>query len=196
MADLEITERLLAARRGDEGALDALLPVIYDSLRAMAHHRLGTRSADRTLDTTSLVHEAYLKLFDPARLDVRDRRHFFAVASIAMRQIVIDHARRRSAARRGGGAVHLPLDEERIAVDRDAELLLSLDEALARLASVSERLARVVELRFFAGLSVEEVADVLDVDARTVKRDWRKARALLHEALECGRAEGDGEPHG
>lgn len=194
MADLDITERLIAARAGDPGALNALLPAVYDALRAMAHRRLGSRSGDRTLDTTSLVHETYLRLFDPARADLRDRRHFFAVAAIAMRHIVIDHARRRTAARRGGGAAHVPLDEERIVVDRDAELLLSLDEAVTRLASVSERLARVVELRYFAGLSVEETADVLGVDARTVKRDWRKARALLHESLARVPAEEHGEP--
>ncbi len=183
MAAADITRQLVALRGGDRGALDGLLPAVYDSLKAMAHRRLGLRASDRTLDTTSLVHEAFLKLFDQTQVELQDRRHFFAVASIAMRQIVIDNARRHAAAKRGGGAPHLPLDDAAIAVDRDAELLVSLDEALSRLSRVNERSARVVELRWFAGLSVEETAEVLEVDPRTVKRDWRKARALLHEAL-------------
>ncbi len=194
MAAADITRQLVALRRGDRGALDGLLPAVYDSLKVMAHHRLGARSADRTLDTTALVHEAFLKLFDQTQVELQDRRHFYAVAAIAMRQIVVDHARRRAATKRGGGAVHLPLDEADIAVDRDAELLVSLDEALSRLSRVSERLARVVELRWFAGLSVEETAEVLDVDGRTVKRDWRKARALLHEAL-TGQSPGGDDEH-
>lgn len=183
MSEADITRQLLALREGDRAAESALLPVVYDSLRAMAHRRLGGRSPDGTLDTTSLVHEAYLRLFDQTRVDLRDRRHFFAVAAIAMRQIVIDHARRHAAAKRGGGLAAVPFDDARIAIERDAEALVSLDEALSRLAGVSERLARVVELRFFTGLSVEETAEVVGVDARTVKRDWRKARAFLHEAL-------------
>jgi RNA polymerase sigma factor (TIGR02999 family) len=139
-----------------------------------------------TLDTTALVHEAYVKLADRSRPPFNDRRHFLSVAALAMRQIVVDYARERAAQKRGGAASHVALDEmsdSPIDVDAQAMELVALDAALDRLASVDERLTRVVELRFFAGLSIDETAGVLDVSTATVKRDMRAARAFLHSEM-------------
>lgn len=178
----DITRLLVSLREGHREAWNDLFPLVYEELRAIARRRTASGS-DRTLGTTALVHEAYLKLFDRTRLTVNDRKHFFALAARAMRQILIDHARRRGAAKRGGDLRRLDLDDATIAVDDRAGELLALDEALQRLARLDERMARVVELRFFGGLSVEETAEVLEVDPRTVKRDWRKARAVLYQEL-------------
>jgi RNA polymerase sigma factor (TIGR02999 family) len=179
----EITDLLARARGGDRKALDRLMPLVYQELHAMAHARLrGSR--DATLNTTALVHEAYLKLFDHTRLTLTDRSHFFAVAALAMRQIVVDHARRQAALKRGGG--DRPIELDRDVPDLVAgrwDDVLSLEEALGQLAQLDPRLARIVELRFFAGLSVEEVAEVVERDPRTVRRDWRKAKALLQHTL-------------
>ena len=179
----EITQLLRALREGGDGAIAALLPLIYEELHAMAHRRLTPGARELTLDTTALVHETYIRLFDRSQLDWQDRRHFFSVAAIAMRQIIVDHARRRGAAKRGGALQRVDLDASHLAVDEQAEEILALNEALSRLARLDERLARIVELRFFGGLSVEEVAEVMEMSERTVKRDWRKARALLHQAM-------------
>jgi RNA polymerase sigma factor (TIGR02999 family) len=176
----DITHLLIAVREGETGARERLLPRVYEQLRAIARHRL---TPGATLSATELVHEAYLKLFDQTRLSLNDRRHFFSVASMAMRQVVVDHARKRVSAKRGGGMRRLDLDDVDLPVeDRIAEIL-SIDEALRRLAQLDERLVRVVEMRFFGGLTVEETAEALGVDPRTVKRDWRKARALLYREL-------------
>lgn len=183
----EITHLLHELRGGRREALDQLLPLVYGELRSLARRRLGG-AGPATLGTTELVHEVFLKLFDREALSLNDRRHFFAVVAVAMRQIVVDHARRRAAHKRGGGLRRLDLEDADLAVDDHAEEILSLDEALVRLKDVDERLARVVELRFFAGLTVEETAEVLEVDPRTVKRDWRKARMLLLESLGGGPA--------
>ena len=177
----DITAWLLRLSAGESAAKDQLLPAVYDELRAIAHRRLSV--AGRALDTTELVHEAYLKMFDRTRLSLVDRRHFFAVAATAMRQILVDRARAWGRAKRGGGAVRLDVDPATLPTEDRIETILSLDDALRRLSTVDERLARVVELRFFGGLSVEETAEVLEVDPRTVKRDWRKARALLYGIL-------------
>jgi RNA polymerase sigma factor (TIGR02999 family) len=179
----DITRILQELKGGADGALETLMPLVYDELRAMAHRRLSPGARDVTLDTTALVHEAYLRLFDRARLDWNDRRHFFSVAAIAMRQIVVDHARKRTAAKRGGALQRVDLDSTNLAVDAQAEEIVALNEALSRLSRLDERLAKVVELRFFAGLSVEEVAEVMETSERTVKRDWRKASALLYRAI-------------
>ena len=184
MSSEEITRLLVSIRAGDRGALNELLPLVYRELHGMAHRALGPAGRDATLNTTALVHEAFLRLHDRAGLTLQDRKHFFSVAAIAMRQIVIDQARRRTAQKRGGGARHVDLEDADVPVDDRAEELLALDDALSRLSRLDERMARVVELRFFGGLSVEETAEVLEVDPRTVKRDWRKARAILHAALE------------
>ena len=184
MSSEEITRLLVSIRGGDRGALNALLPLVYRELHGMAHRALGPGSQDATLNTTALVHEAFLRLHDQAGLSLQDRKHFFSVAAIAMRQIVIDHARRRAARKRGGGVRPISLEDVDVPVDDGAEELLALDDALSRLSTLDERMGRVVELRFFGGLSVEEAAEVLDVDPRTVKRDWRKARAILYAALQ------------
>ena len=179
----EITERLLAIRQGDRDALNHLVPLVYERLRKIAHARLAGRGPGASLDTTALVHEAYLKLVDQSRVEWRDRGHFFAVAATAMRQIVVDRARRHGAAKRGAGVRPVLLDEEGPGVGARAEEILALDQALGMLSSLSERMVKMVELRFFAGLSIEETAEALGVDARTVNRDWRAARALLYRAL-------------
>lgn len=183
MEQEEITQLLISARGGDRESLNALLPLVYDDLHAMAHRSLLSQRSDQTLNTTSLVHETFLKLFDRARLDARDRRHFFCVAAMAMRQIIIDNARRQLSQKRGGEIHHVDLDATDVPIQDRAQELVALDQALTRLVELDERLGRVVELRFFGGLTVEETAEILDVDARTVKRDWRKARAVLYLAL-------------
>ena len=179
----EITHLLVSISQGDRYALNRLIPLVYTELRALAHRQLARIRPGDTLQTTALVHEAYFKLLGTARPEWHDRRHFFAVASRAMRQISVDYARRQTAQKRGGDAPPLTLDEQRLPVaDRAPELVL-LDQALTELESLSERPARVVELRFFGGLSVEETAAVLDVSERTVKREWQKARAFLFDSL-------------
>ncbi|MGH9379995.1 MAG: sigma-70 family RNA polymerase sigma factor [Thermoanaerobaculia bacterium] len=178
----ELTELLHAWSHGDKGAADILFPLVYDELRQLARRQLGGRRG-QTLDTTGVVHEAYLKLVDPSRISIRDRGHFFCLAARAMRQILIDHARRRLAAKRGGGAFHGDLDGGRVGLVERAEELLALDEALEHLARFDPESARTVELRFFAGLSVDEAAEALSVSARTVKRNWARARAFLHREL-------------
>ena len=182
-----VTQLLADARGGDRGAMDRLFSLVYDELRVHAHRRrLFQGGGDEMLNTTALVHEAYLKMTEPASLSYQDRGHFFAVAARAMRQILVDAARRRKALKRGGGAAVEVLDEARVGVDDHAADVLALDLALTQLATLDERLSKLVELRFFAGLSVEETAEVLELSPRTVKRDWRKARALLYDALQHG----------
>jgi len=176
-----MSERITPAE-GRNQELDQVLPAAYDELRRIARRELRHRPND-TLRTTALVHEAYLKLAGADGLAWRDRPHFLAVASVAMRHILIDQARERCAAKRGGDRRAVTLDEEGIAVDAQAESLLALDEALTRLAELEPRLARVVECRFFGGLTEDETAESLGVTARTVRRDWVKARGLLHRAL-------------
>jgi RNA polymerase sigma factor (TIGR02999 family) len=178
-----ITEALSRLRAGEAGALDRLVPLIYDDLRRLARRQLAGRGPRRTLDTTGLVHEAYLKFAGLRGAQWRDRGHFFAVAARAMRHVLIDYARGRRRHKRGGGQPHVTLDETRIAVEEEAEHILALDEALTRLAGQEERLARVVECRFFAGLSEAETASALDVSERTVQRDWERARAWLKREL-------------
>jgi len=182
MVDRDVTQLLVELRDGRRGALDELLPLVYQELRAIAGQRLARQEAS-TLSATALVHEAYLKLFDQTRLAWNDRKHFFAVASMAMRQVVVDNARRKRALKHGGDLRRLDLDSLEIGADDAVEQILSLDQALTRLSQLDERLGQVVEMRFFGGLSVEETAEALDLDPRTVKRDWRKARALLHQSL-------------
>jgi len=171
----------------DRAALDRLVPLVYDELRAIAHRHLmvgrGGGQADRTLATTALVNEAYLKLAASSNKAWADRPHFLATAALAMRQILVDRARARSSAKRGGGRHNVTLDEQAIAMMDEPEVLLEIDDALTRLASASPRLARVVECRFYGGMSEEEIAVALDVTVRTVQRDWVKAKMLLRRAL-------------
>jgi RNA polymerase sigma factor (TIGR02999 family) len=181
--DGEITGLLASLREGDRGALDRLFPLVYQELRGRAHRRLAAHRSGDTLSTTALVHEAYLKLTDSAHNTYHDRIHFYAVASKAMRQILVDYARRNSAAKRSGGRP-VALDPDVLADPSRAQELLELDEALGELERLDPRLARVVELRFFGGLSVEEAGDALGVSPRTIKRDWRKARAFLYQTIQ------------
>jgi RNA polymerase sigma factor (TIGR02999 family) len=176
-----VTQLLAAWRAGDRDAADRLMPLVYDELRRIARRRLA--GSHQTLQTTALVHEAYLKLAEHSRLAVQDRQHFFALAARAMRQLVVDHARRRTAGKRGGDVRMVALDDVQVPMDDRADEMLALDEALERLSALDETLSRIVELRYFAGLSVEETADALGCSTRTVKRDWRKARAFLHHEL-------------
>lgn len=174
---------LTELRGGRRDTLDRLMPVVYDQLRLIARRQLALREHGATLSTTGLVHEAYLKLADHARIDWRDRGHFFALASVAMRHVLVDRARARLTQKREGHMRRVTLDNEQLAGDDQPEALLDLNEAVTRLAAVEPRLARVVECRFFGGLSEEETAEALDVTTRTVQRDWVKARMLLRRAL-------------
>jgi len=184
----DITQLLARANAGDDSALDRLLPLVYDELRALARRHLGRRGA--TLDTTAVVHEAYLKVFGKGPAELVDRSHFYGTVCLAMRQVVRDHARRRNAHKRGGDALVVTLDSVEVGVERDLLGLIALDEALDDLQALDPRLCEVVNLRFFAGLTVEEIAQLRGQTERTVHRDWRKARALLLSSLD---AHGDGD---
>ena len=180
----EITERLRAAGHGDREALNEVFALVYDELRRRARAQRQRWSGDQTLDTTALVHEAYLKLVDQSRAQWNDRAHFLAVAAKAMRHVLVNYAEQYRAAKRGGGAPHVPLDESNPVSEEVADEVIALHEALERLADVSERQARVVEARFFAGLSVDETAAALDISPATVKRDWTLASAWLHREIQ------------
>ncbi len=164
-------------------SLDGLVPVLYEELRAIAHRRLAAGTPHGTLSTTALVHEAYLKLADQSRQEWTDRPHFLALASTAMRHILVDRAKAQGAVKRGGDYQRISLDHEEIGVDEQPAAVLDLDDALDRLAALEPRLAQVVECRFFGGLTEEEIAAALGVTVRTVQRDWSKARMLLQLAL-------------
>jgi RNA polymerase sigma factor (TIGR02999 family) len=177
------TDLIRTAEDGESTALDQLFPRVYDELRALARSRLADEQRHDSMQTTALVHEVYLRLVDDTRVTQRGRAYFFAAASRAMRQILVDRARQRLAAKRGEGVELVSLDQDRAAVDAYAAELVELDDALSRLARRSPRHARVVELRYFAGLSVEQTAEVLGVSPRTVKSDWAMARAWLFRKL-------------
>jgi len=180
----DVTQLLARAVQGETNATNQLMPLIYERLCAIAHRQLADAPRRQTLSTTDLVHEAYLALFGDAGLAWSDRGHFFAYAAKTMRHILIDRARRRLASKRGGEVERVDVADIAIGVDDDSIALLELDQALTRMADEHPRLVQVLELRFFAGLSVEDTAAALDVDPRTVKRDWRKARAFLNVALD------------
>jgi RNA polymerase sigma factor (TIGR02999 family) len=179
----EITTLLAAAGAGDRGASDRLFEAVYAELRRIARRQRAAAAPMATLSTTALVHEAYLKLSGEARWSVEDRRHFFALAARAMRHVLVDHVRRRGRLKRGGGAVALDLEALEVAAPDRGDELVALDEALDRLEAVEPELARLVEWRFFAGLSVEEIAELTGISDRTVKRRWRAARAFLYQDL-------------
>jgi len=176
-----VTRLLHAARDGDPDAFDRLVTQVYDELRRLARHHL--RQHRQSLCTTELVHEAYLKLADHAETDWQGRAHFFSIASRAMRQLLVDHARKRNAQKRGGDWQRTTLTTRHLGVSVAWDELIALDDALDRLDTVDTRLRKVVEHRFFGGMTENEVADVLDVSTRTVQRDWRKARAWLYKEL-------------
>jgi len=177
-----VTAVLAAAVQDGRDVYDQLLPLVYEELREMAHRQLA-RERHRTLSTTGLLHEAYLKLVDQTQAPVKSRAYFFGAAARAMRQVLVDAARRRDRQKRGGGQAAASLEDVAVSVDDFAAELSDLDEALDRLAAVYPRQARVVECRFFGGLSVEETAEALELAPRTVKRDWSLARAWLYREL-------------
>jgi RNA polymerase sigma factor (TIGR02999 family) len=177
------TTLLLHASRGKRDAVDALFPLVYEELRRRAHAYLRDERTEHTLSTTALVHEVYLQLIAVERVEWRDRVHFLAMAARAMRRILVDSARRHRAAKRGGGAGHLSLDEAPALSIQTPEEMLALDDALERLAAQTERLARTVELRFFGGLTIEETAGALGIAPSTVELDWQKAKAWLYREL-------------
>ena len=194
-ASSDITGLLVRWGEGHPDALDELMPLMYERLHQLARQRRRTEPADASLNTTALVHEAYLKLVDGGRMSVRDRNQFLALASRVMRNLLVDHARARRAAKRGGGASSLQLTEAVWLSDDRVDVVNDLDDALTRLETIDARQARVVEQRFFGGLSLEEIAAAADVSLATVKRDLRFARAWL--ALELGEGqqlEPDGGP--
>lgn len=184
----EVTRLLHAFRDGDRQAFDRLVPLVYDELKKIARRHLRRTRRGRTLDTTALVHEAYMKMAGQEGLDLADRGHLLAVSACAMRQVIVQFARARNAEKRGGGVAPVTLDEGRVSVDEQADQILALNQALERLRERSERLARVVECRYFAGLSEEETAQALEVSLRTAQRDWMRARAWLQEELAGGGA--------
>jgi len=179
----DITERLRAAEQGDRQALDEVFAVVYHELHKRAHVQRRRWSGEDTLDTTALVHEAYLKLVDQSRAQWKDRAHFLAVASKAMRHILVNYAEQRRAVKRGGGVPLVPLDEANPVTEEAAEEILALHDALQRLAEVNERQAQVVEARFFAGLPIDETATALGISSATVKRDWKLATAWLQREI-------------
>lgn len=177
-----ITDLLVRLGRGDGAVMDQLYPLVYEQLRQMAHRRMRAERPGHTLGTTGLVHETYLRLVDQTRVAWHDRAQFYALAARAMRRVLVDYARRHRALQRGGGLRRVPLTEDAALTER-GDTLLALDEALERLAALNKRLSQVVECRYFAGLTEEETAEVLGVTARTVQRDWAKARGWLYLEL-------------
>jgi RNA polymerase sigma factor (TIGR02999 family) len=178
------TDVLTELRSGNPESLDQVVVLAYHELRSIAHHRLAARGDPGTLSTTGLVHEAYLKLVDQSQAGWQDRAHFLALASLAMRHILVDRARERIALKRGGVRQRITLDDDMISIEAEPDVLLQLDDAMERLAVFEPRLARVVECRFFGGLTEKETAEALSLTVRTVQRDWVKARVLLQRALE------------
>ena len=176
----EVTQLLVAWGNGNKAALEKLMPLVYEELRRLAHHYMRREHPGHTLQTTALVNEAYFRLVDQKHVHWQNRAHFFAISAQLMRRILVDHARGHQYAKRGGGAHKVSLDEGAVVAEEQAADLIALDDALRGLAAIDERKSRVVELRFFGGLSVEETAEVLGVSAPTVKRQWRMAKAWLY----------------
>jgi RNA polymerase sigma factor (TIGR02999 family) len=182
----DVTGLLLSWRQGDAAALDRLIPLVYDELRRVARRHLQRELPGHSLQATALVHDVYLRLVDVERLTLNSRTHFFAVAAKLMRQVLVDYARRQHAGKRGGGITMLSLDEVSPAAQATSVDLLALDEALDALSSIDDRQCRVVELRFFAGLNIDEAADALEISPATVEREWALAKAWLFRRLSPG----------
>jgi len=179
----EVTQLLGDWSGGDEGALEKLIPLVQPELHRLAHYYMSRERAGHTLQTTALLNEAYLQLTDKTQPRWQNRTHFMAVAAQLMRRIMVDHARARHALKRGAGAIRVTLDETAWVTEERAEELLALDEALEKLAEFDRRRCEIVEMRYFGGLTVEEIADVLKVHPNTVMRDWRAAKAWLYAEL-------------
>jgi RNA polymerase sigma-70 factor, ECF subfamily len=178
-----ITQLLIEWRDGDETALNRLIPLVYEELHRLAHHYMRRERPGHTLQTTALVNEAYIRLVDHKGMRWQNRAHFYAVAAQAMRRILVDYARSRDCAKRGGGAIRVELEEATTVVQRQASDLVALDVALSELAALDPRKSQIVEMRYFGGMSVEEMAEVLRVSPVTVMRDWSTAKAWLLRAM-------------
>ena len=182
----DVTGLLLSWRQGDAGALDRLVPLVYDELRRVARRHLRRERPGHSLQATALVHEVYLRLVDVDRMTLKSRTHFFAVAARLMRQILVHHARRKRAGKRGGGVTMMSLDEVSPAAQTSNVDVLALDQALDALSSFDPQQCRVVELRFFAGLNIDEAAEALGISTATVEREWAMAKAWLYQRLSVG----------
>lgn len=185
----DVTELLASCRSGERGAVERLLPLLYDELRAIAARELRDERRDHTLQVTALVHEAFLKLVAQDRQDYANRAHFLAIAAQAMRRVLLHYAEKRRAAKRGGHAARVTLDDAELKSDERSDDVLAVDEALRRFAARDAEKARLVELRYFGGMTAEECAEALGKSLRTVERDWRFARAWLRAELEGDRGE-------
>ncbi|MEX0661522.1 MAG: sigma-70 family RNA polymerase sigma factor [Balneolaceae bacterium] len=183
MDTIKITQLLKAYSSGDRDAFDELMPLVYDNMREMAHYRLLNEHSDHTFKTSDLVHEAYLKLLQFDRIDWEDRMHFFGMASKVMRNILVDYAVRKKAEKRGGNNYRVTLGEEYLGKEINLDDVLSINQALEKLAEIDERQVRVVECRFFGGLTLEDTAKALDISTATVSRDWNLAKAWLNREL-------------
>lgn len=182
----EVSQLLIDWSDGDTEALNKLIPVVYGEMRRLAHHYMRQERVGHTLQTTALVNEAYMRLADYKRMRWQGRAHFFAIAAQVMRRILVDHARSRNYAKRGGGELLASLEEAAFVSDEGSAEVLAVDEALKALEAWDPRKGRIVELRFFGGLSIEETAEVLKVSPTTVQREWRSAKAWLHRAISNG----------
>ena len=179
----EVTQLLVAWGNGSQAALEKLMPLVYEELRRLAHHYMRREHPGHTLQTTALVNEAYFRLVDQKHVHWQNRAHFFAISAQLMRRILVDHARGHQYAKRGGGAHKVALDEGAVVAREQAADLIALDDALRGLAAIDERKSRIVELRFFGGLSVEETAEALKLSPRTVMREWSMAKAWLYRTI-------------
>ena len=180
----DVTRLLKSARQENEEALEELFPVIYDELKKMAYSQIKKEHDDVTLTGTELVHEAYMKMIDQTKIEAEDKNHFIAIAACCMREILVDHARKKKAEKRGGDQKDLTYIDKLFKIQHQAEDVINLDEKLDELAQLNQRLADVVELRFFGNLSIYNTAQVLGISESTVKRDWNKARGWLYKELE------------
>jgi len=189
-APQEVTGLLLAWSEGDEAAFENLVPVVYQELRRLAHSYLRRERAGHTLQATALVHEAFQRLIDTPRVQCRDRAHFFAICARLMRRVLVDYARSRRYLKRGGDICLVPLEEARAASSNRGKDLLAIDDALSALSAIDPRKGRVVELRFFGGLTAEETAEVLGISPDAVLREWKLAKAWLLRELKQGTARG------
>ena len=179
----EVTQLLVAWSNGNQTALEKLMPLVYEELHRLAHHYMRREHPGHTLQTTDLVNEAYFRLVDQKQVHWQNRAHFFAISAQLMRRILIDHARSHQYVKRGGGAHKVSLGEVAVVAQEQAADLLALDDALRNLAAIDKRKGRIVELRFFGGLSVEETAEALKISPRTVMREWSMAKAWLYKAV-------------
>lgn len=175
--------QLLCRATSDQEAFDQLFPLVYDKLRTIASRQLSREHSGHTLQKTELVHEVYLKLIDQARIEWQDRAHFFAIAARAMRQLLIDYARKKKAQKRGGKQHRITLKEEEFDLNNHAEQLIELNDLIDKLSDFDERKSKVVEMRFFSGMTIKEMAEILSVSKRTVSRDWLKARSWIQKEL-------------